>query len=135
VAKIFLDENLSHEMTAPLGAIFKAHRFKACRGEGLVGYYDEPLFEELGARDFGAIITLDAKQLENAGEREGLRQAGLHWIGLTQPAGSGLAVLAGLAAMVIAGLPHVLDDWRTEPHIYRLSSGVVNYSRPTVERL
>lgn len=133
--KFFLDENISHSLCGPLESLFKAHRFRSSERESLQGVLDVDLFRELREREFGAIITLDAQQLELPDERNGLRNAGLHWVGMGNPPGTGLEVLGGLAATIMAGLPHVLDDWRTKPHVYRLGGQIVPASRPTVELL
>jgi hypothetical protein len=133
--KIFVDENVSKALCSPLESLFKAHRFRSSEREGLLGVWDIPLFEELAERGFGAIITLDSQQLERPAERDGLRRAGLHWIGMASPPGAGLAVIGGLAAVIMGGLPHVLDDWRETPHIYRLSASVLESSRPAIEVL
>ena len=135
MSNFFIDENLPDDLCKPLAFVFKAHRFRSCKTENLLSWDDEPLFEELELRNFYAIITMDSHQLENANERLGLRQAGLHWVGLEQPKGRGEIVIAHLSAMIMAGLPHVLSSWEPDPHLYKLTSSVIKSSVPVIEKL
>ncbi|TFB71565.1 hypothetical protein E3O06_12030 [Cryobacterium glaciale] len=135
MAKFFIDENLHARLAVPLESVFRNHRFRSCEKEMLLGELDVPLIAELGTRGFDAIITLDAAQLRIDEERNGLRSAGLHWIGLRSPTGSGLSVISTLTANIIAGLPKVLDDWRVLPHAYRLNPYALESSFATVELL
>lgn len=135
MAKFFIDENLHARLSIPLESVFRSHKFRSCEKEVLLGELDVALITELGVRGFDAIITLDAAQLRIVEERDALRDAGLHWIGLTNPAGAGLSVISALTANIIAGLPKVLDDWRTAPHAYRLSPHTLDASRAMAEPL
>lgn len=118
--KLYIDENLPHALVEPLTKLYRGHTFRHPAQEILTGVEDVELFSELGVRDFDAIITQDANQLTNQDEREGLRKAGLHWIGVPQLNEAGIHGMGAVAGMVIAGLPYFFEDSPSLPHIYRL---------------
>ncbi|MGO4859616.1 hypothetical protein [Arthrobacter sp. 2MCAF14] len=119
--KLYLDENLPYTtLIEPLTKLFRTHVFRHPGQESLAGIEDVDLFGCLAEKDFDAIITQDANQLNNLDERDGLRSAGLHWIGVPQLNEAGLHGLGAVAGMVIAGLPYFFDDARSVPHIYKL---------------
>jgi hypothetical protein len=69
-----------------------------------------PLFGELKARGFSAIITKDARQVgRNEDERRALHDLGIHWIGARDPATRGLRLLAAWIANLTAAMPHILE--------------------------
>ena len=93
--KLYLDENLTPELQRPLTRLYR-HGFRTPQQEKLSGVEDLRLFQDLADRDFNAIITKDKKQLEDSGERDGLRAAGLHWIGVGEFVGYALSHSAAL---------------------------------------
>lgn len=118
--KFYIDENLTPKMSGPLTQIYRHHQFRTPGQEHLGGVKDTPLFGDLAARDFDAIITEDKEQLEDIGERDALRGAHLHWIGVKQLDGRGTLQVASQLAVVLAGLYWVLEDWGDQPTIYKL---------------
>lgn len=119
--KLYIDENLPYRMLLePLTKLYRKHLFRHPGQEALVGTEDVDLFEALAERDFDAIITQDANQLKNPDERQGLRMAGLHWIGVPQLNEAGLHGLGAVAGIVISGLPYFFDSDADAPHIYKL---------------
>lgn len=109
--KFFIDENLPPLLAKPISTLFRQHTFRTFKDENLGGTKDIPLFDELRSRRFDAIITNDAKQVVyNEPERRSLHENGLHWVGLSRPATSGLHLIAAWTAGVTAALPHILDS-------------------------
>jgi hypothetical protein len=119
--RFFIDENLTPDLAQPLQKIYRKHMFKTALHEGLVNIDDVELFRDLDARGFDAIITKDGKQLILDHERAGLLDAGLHWIGVSDVGSNGEHQLALFTGVVAAGLHHVLGDWRSVPHAYKLT--------------
>lgn len=117
----FIDENLSQSLSPLLAAIFRRERFKTASQAVLLATDDVDLFQELRARDFDCIITQDKMQLENPDERAGLRDAGLHWLGLPEMHLGGAAGLAAQAAMAGRAVATVLDEWAELPTAYHCS--------------
>lgn len=118
--KFFIDENVNHGCLEPLRTLYRDHDFRSAFDEGLSGTLDIPLFEELRAQRYDAIITKDQRQIANDDERRALHQAGLHWIGHRAKTHNGLFGIVVETATVTAGLIHVLQNWRTDPHVYTL---------------
>lgn len=118
--KFFIDENLTPDLAKPLAGIYSRHTFTTAVREQLLSIDDEDLFRDLHARAFDAIITLDGRQLIVPGERNGLADGGLHWIGAPHVGSSGEHQLSLFTGVIAAGLHHVLEDWRETPHAYSL---------------
>ena len=81
---------------------------------------DEPLFVELAARGYDAIVTRDRNQLVDPGERRGLREASLHWIGYKAKSHPGILGLALETSTIVSGLPYVLRSNLAQPTAFRL---------------
>lgn len=135
VHKFFVDENLPPHLAGALSAVHRKDRFRSAEAESLRGVYDVALFGELQLRDFDGIITLDKAQIDNVEERDGLRAAGLHWVGLQQPPGSGITVYSKLTSMALLGLPHLLSSWPAAPHLFLVSSNSVEGGALRIEAL
>lgn len=106
-----------------LSKVFLQHKFLTPQMTGLLSTDDVPLFGDLSARDVDCLITLDKRQLEDPDERNGLRTAGLHWLGISNGAdGKGAEKIAGHLAMAAPGVAYVLRDWRGLPTAYRCAS-------------
>lgn len=118
----YIDENLTPALKAPLSKIFTSCTFRTPADEHMIGVQDIELFDELRERDYDAIITGDARQLERVDERDGLRKAGLHWIGFSRLRSAGQGLLSLEAATILGGLPHVLSNWADTPTAYLLRS-------------
>lgn len=135
--KFFVDENMTPDLVAPVTTIYRtALQVRTADQEHLRGVDDAVLFQDLHLRHFDAIITFDRHQLVHDHEREALRRASLHWIGVPPLRAKGTHALALLVAIVVPGVQHVLDDWRNVPSIYRLT-GADNPAavQPTIEPL
>lgn len=113
--KFLIDENVNDGVEGPLTSIFFNHQFVTVHGQGWAGVADDSLFGRMAENGFDALITRDKAQLTDPNERNGLRDRGLHWIGVTSPKFSGLKGLSLETAAVIAALPYVLDDLITSP--------------------
>jgi hypothetical protein len=97
---------------------------------------DVDIFPILQARDFTAIITRDQRQLYYDEERDGLRAAGLHWVGLSDFKGRGHDFHAQAIGAISAVLPMLLRDAPTEPHAYFITPDHRRALRPVhVERI
>ncbi len=119
--KLCLDENISPHMAGPLKRVFKRVSFTSVYAEGVTGYQDVELFEALASKDINGLITLDQKQLENQIERDGLRAANLHWIGLPMPEARGYAQQALIATSLISGIRAIIDrNFADTPHMFLL---------------
>lgn len=119
----YVDENLSPTLAHSLSKIFLQHKFLWPQMTGLLSTDDVPLFGDLAARDVGCLITLDRQQLKDPEERDGLRAAGLHWLGISGDVdGKGAERIAAHLAMAAPGVAHVLKDWRDRPTAYRCAS-------------
>lgn len=118
--KFFVDENVNAGCLDPLRTTYRAHEFRYAFDEGLSSTNDIPLFQMLAKRRYDAIITKDRQQLRNDDERRALFDAGLHWIGHNAKDHDGLMGIAIETATVTAGLIYVLNDWRPQPHAYRV---------------
>ncbi|MET1072596.1 MAG: hypothetical protein ABWY11_08130 [Umezawaea sp.] len=114
----FIDENLPPNLVLPLRTVFPRVEFRTSAEECLGGTLDIPLFDELRARGFSAIITQDASQVvHNDCERRALHDRELNWIGVKQPAARGVHLIAMWTANITAALPHIItaieDDTAT----------------------
>lgn len=118
--RFFVDENVNSGCLEPLRSTYRTHEFGYAFDEGLSSTNDIPLFELLAERRYDGIITKDREQLRNEDERRALFDAGLHWIGHSAKDHNGLMGIAIETATVTAGLIFVLNDWRPQPHIYRM---------------
>jgi hypothetical protein len=139
--KFHLDENVPPQIAPALRAVWRRHEFTTAVREHLLGTRDLELIPTLAERKHHAIVTFDRNQLGDGvdtQERDALVAAGLHWIGIpTAPEGMrGPRVVARATAIVVAGLPFVLADWRPEPHAYHLHEPrVIDRMKPTIEKL
>lgn len=139
--KFHLDENFPPQVAAALRAIWPRHHFTTNDKLRLSGTRDLKLFPALAQTDHHAIITFDRRQLGDGidlAERKSLVENGLHWIGIPMaPEGTkGARVFARATAILVAGLPHVLDDWRSDPHAYHTQPPRnVDSMIPDVEKL
>lgn len=119
----FIDENLSPDLAPVLRSVFRQHRFLIARETGLLGIDDVELFRELRYRDIDCLITLDKNQLSREVERDGLREAGLHWLGISDEVeGRGVRRIAAYLAMAGPGIAYVLDHWQPRPTAYHCTS-------------
>ena len=108
--RFFLDNNLSHRLTAPVAALLPDHTCCCARDEGLTAVDDVPLFAELRSRKFDAIITRDRRQLSNDEERSALVESGLHWLGTKDTQVGGLKGISLDCASITVGLAIVLPE-------------------------
>jgi hypothetical protein len=134
--KFYIDENLSPLIGEPVGRVYRKYQFRTPVHEGLRGVLDVPLFNDLAIRDFDAIITHDGRQLqEDHGERQALREAGLHWIGLPETKVSGAHGVSILAGTLLAAFPKILPELNGPPSAFhvavdRVETGMVADAYP-----
>lgn len=108
--RFFLDENETSAVLPPLRAVFFDHEFKHAHELGFGGRTDTALIAEVAALGFDAIITRDRNQLRDPTERQAYVDAGIHWIGHSEPAADGLLLIATISAAYLAAMPHVLEE-------------------------
>lgn len=121
--KFLLDENITPDAASATRAIYFGHEWISAHDhrDRYCGVDDVDLFPVLAADGFDAIVTQDKNQLRIPEERQGLVDAGLHWIGLRSKPWPGLKGLAIRSATLVAGLYFVLDNWCPDPHGYFLT--------------
>lgn len=132
--KFYVDENLIATVADALSQVYRLDWFGTPVSEHLTGgVNDLTLFDDLSARDYTAIITMDAHQLDDDAERTALAASGLHWIGFSMQGLRGPDALSMQTATILAGLPLVLEHWQARPSAYRL--GDVRTIAPRIEAL
>ncbi|WP_295855028.1 hypothetical protein [uncultured Microbacterium sp.] len=119
--KFFIDENLPADYAELLRRPFKSALYKSYLEESLRGTQDVTLFPELRQRGFTAILTQDRRQLFYEEERDGLRAAGLHWVGLVEVKGRGLRFHSQALGMLAAALPDLIAQHDMEPHAFYIT--------------
>lgn len=115
--KVYVDENESPHFAEHINRIYFAAgvSLRTPTDEGLLGWKDIPLFEELQSRGFSGLITRDRNQLRRVdpelgvSEADKLHDCGLHWIGHTTPAVDGVALIAELTALYLSNWPSLVD--------------------------
>jgi len=107
-------------------AIFSSHK-----EEGLTGVLDLPLFETLRDRDFDVIVTKDIAQTITRSEREGLRAAGLHWVGVREPRNvRGIHFHSAILSAIAAGVPTFTGDIGAAPRAYFIHADHLRWETP-----
>lgn len=119
--KFYVDENLPASLAKTFQQLIGGgHRFYDFKTSNMQGTLDLELLDYLGTMEYGAIITKDARQLEDQEERDALRRNGLHWIGVTSSGLQGRAEIRGVIGTLMGGLPTILREWKDVPTAYRL---------------
>ncbi|AWN02639.1 hypothetical protein SEA_XAVIA_37 [Mycobacterium phage Xavia] len=121
--KIYVDENESPHFVEHINRIYGGlgTTLHTPQEEDLCGLEDMPLFEELRRRRFSALITRDRKQLRRFDpesgktEAEKLHECGLHWIGHTTPAATGLDLIAELTSVYLENWTDIVELVETLP--------------------
>ena len=129
--RVYIDENLPHQIAGALSRAFKVVIFSSHMDEKLTGVLDLPLFEQLQDRKFDAIITRDIAQTITGVERDGLRDAGLHWVGVREPkSASGLDFYSAIVSSIAASIPTVLAGFKAPPHAYFVECEHLKWQQP-----
>lgn len=129
--RVFIDENLPHQIAGSLGRAFRNPIFLSHKDEKLTGVLDLPLFEVLQARGFDAIITRDIAQSMTTTERDGLRSAGLHWVGIREPiSAAGLEFHSAILSSVAATIPTLLAGLASPPRAYFVECEHLRWRQP-----
>lgn len=129
----FVDENLGESTATALRTLFRGSLFQTAKDLRTRGASDVELLSRLSDEQFDGIITRDRKQLIHVEERDALRSAGLHWVGVdsfgsnrgTQTKMSAMRVRSATMATLTLGIPLVLEAWADRPTAYRLASRAV----------
>ncbi len=116
--KFFIDENLPAEYAAVLRKPFKSALYRSYVEEDLRRTDDVDIFPVLKNRGFTAIITQDRRQLFYPEERDGLRAAGLHWVGLVDLRGKGLTFHSQALSVLATALPDLIRGTPSTPHAF-----------------
>lgn len=95
--------------------------YRSYDDEQLARTKDVDIFPILKERGFTAIITQDRRQLFYSDEREGLRVAGLHWVGLTDIQGKGIRFHAQLLSVLASAMPDIVGAAYDAPHAFYVS--------------
>lgn len=118
--KFFIDENLpAPKLCPPLRTVYTGHEFRGAEEEGLKGFLDVPLMQELRARNFDAIVTRDRNQMKESHERKAIIDSGLRWIGLRDLHLKGDAQVTVTAATLMVALRYIIEDAPSVPTSYR----------------
>ncbi|NKR24059.1 PIN family toxin-antitoxin system, toxin component [Rhodococcus hoagii] len=122
--KFFLDNNETPQILSVLAPVYHTHSFRTASEEGLNDVLDVPLFYELKARGFDAIITRDRNQLAIPDEKLALRDCGLHWIGHKEPTTEGISIITSLTAGYLSAFPHIISqiEGATRPLSFRVQA-------------
>lgn len=128
--KFFIDENLPAEYAEILRRPFKSAIYSSYADEGLGTTQDLSIFPELHKRSFTAIITQDRRQLYYPEERDGLRAAGLHWVGLIDITRGGIAFHSQALSMLATALPELIARHEATPHAFYLAPNNARALRP-----
>lgn len=129
--RVYIDENLPHQVAPALHAAFRSAIFLSHKDEGLTGVLDLPLFEHLRERSFDVIVTKDIAQTITTAERDGLRAAGLHWVGVREPQKvNGLRFHSAIVSAVAASVPTVLREISSAPRAFFVHCEHLQWSEP-----
>ncbi|QYG12881.1 hypothetical protein [Microbacterium sp. PAMC22086] len=129
--RVYIDENLPHQIAGSLARAFRSAIFSSHKDEKLTGVLDLPLFEQLQDREFDAIITRDIAQSITTTERDGLRAAGLHWVGVREPkSAAGLAFHGAILSSVAATIPTLLAGFASTPRAYFVECEHLKWQQP-----
>lgn len=122
--KFFMDENFVVQVSQHLKNMFPWHDFVTTQDLDLEGEKNLQLFPRLKDLGMDAIITHDLRHLQEPAETRSLFDNDLHWIGMKQaPQGvRGVTAIALQSAAIIAALPLIEQDWRTEPTAYKINA-------------
>lgn len=130
-ARIYIDENLPHQLAGALGRAFRQAVFSSHKDEKLTGVLDLPLFNQLQARRFGVIVTRDIAQSIDVQERDGLRNASLHWVGVREPkSAAGLEFYSAIVSAIAASVPTVLASVSQPPRAYFVECEHLRWQQP-----
>lgn len=129
--RLYIDENLPHQLAGALSKAFRRPIFRSHIEEHLTGVLDLPLFNELHLRRFDIIITKDLAQSHVIDERDGLRDAGLHWVGVREPKSArGLEFYSSVVSSIAASMPFVLERFQQPPHAFFVECESLKWNRP-----
>ncbi|MCT1710750.1 hypothetical protein M3B38_01945 [Dietzia cinnamea] len=133
--KFFIDESVNLKMVRGLREVFQDHTF-FYSGSDLPKSLDDvdiyPKAVELGCEVY---ICADIKQVRHPDrihERQGCRDAGLHWVGITKvPVRGRRKVLVAEFAPLVAAFPYVLEDIAAAkaPQCFVLRPGLTDRQR------
>ncbi|WP_396935746.1 hypothetical protein [Mycolicibacterium sp.] len=129
--KIYIDENLPHQIGSALNRAFRSAIFSSYKEERLTRVLDLPLFDVLRDRAFDVIVTRDLQQTISDSERRGLRDARLHWVGVREPErASGLGFYSAILSAVAATVPIVLSSIDVPPRAYHVICEDLRWETP-----
>lgn len=112
-------------------AAFRSTIFSSHKDEGLTGVLDLPLFEALSERRFNVIVTRDITQSITRAERNGLRAAGLHWVGVREPRfARGLHFHSAIVSAIAASIPTVVKDVSAAPRAFYVHCEHLQWTQP-----
>ncbi len=133
--KLYVDENLSHKLAGVMRATYPRAVFRSHIEEGLREYQDVALINEIAARGFSAIITLDSRQLLNTEERNALKDCDMAWVGMGSLDAHGIELHAEMTSVLVANMPTVIDLIDGRPKAIWLTSHHHRRSKPRIESL
>jgi hypothetical protein len=126
--KFFLDENFPAVVAGPLHAVYDGqHDFVSAYSDPdrYIQVDDLELIPRVASDGFAAFVTFDRAQMSRPAERDAMRLAHLHWVGMrTKESLDGLRNLSWLASSLLGALPHLLNQVPQEPHIYKLKGSL-----------
>lgn len=119
--KFFVDENLPHDYANAFRKPFKSAIFSSHVEEKLSATEDVDIFRVLQERGFTAILTADRRQLHDPIERDALRTANLHWVGVGGIESRGVEFHADAIASLLEVIPQLILDAPSVPHSFHVT--------------
>lgn len=107
--KFVVDENEIALLIQPLKLLFPEHEWLHVSDIGLLNMDDIEVFHGLATIGATALITRDVAQLRRSDEWRTLHELGIHWIGHTEPNGSGSRMAAKVVSNYTSAMPHIIS--------------------------
>jgi hypothetical protein len=108
--RVLLDEDVPVQLVDPLRRLLPEHQIDHVQGLRWKGKKDLFLLPDAGRRGYGAFLTHNSGQLDDAAESRAIRDSGMHHIRYHQDTRRGLDGLAVAMASVMAAIRQVMRD-------------------------
>jgi hypothetical protein len=108
--RILLDEDVPLQLVEPLRHLLPEHQIDHVQEIRWKGKKDLYLLPDAGRRGYGAFVTHNSGQLDDAAESRAIRDSGMHHVRYHQDTRQGLDGLALAMASVLAAIRHIMRD-------------------------